>query len=453
MGWPRATQIVPVSPRTDVQSNRALADCYRNTDSLRSNCLKRAITLLFILLLAAWQTLVAAAGTRIAPTMAAAPQPIPSPTTSQTSALSKLANNTGLDLGTYKCTEIGAGHNFCSQVTDFSGMVYDGARHQMVIFGGGHASTNYDAINTFKMATLKWVEEYSPTPSNEIALSNYDAVRGAWLSGSDGGPYPRPAARHTVDLMQIVGDELILLSLVEGNGYSKQFAAAQGGYTSLELVSPAKICHYSFVTKQWTFTDVQGISDWSASEVDPVSSKIVMLGQVHLSIYDPVAKTRRDYINFSTYAGLAHLVDESGASMPNAGVLEINANLVYFPPKDRFYYFRYRNGEVYELRLDRTDPSHSMIVKLSTAGTPPPDGEVGYAYDSKNQIIGGAVVNNAFYAFDPATKTWSRAMIDGGTPGTMKFHAIGYDPVNNVFIFLAADRSGATRTWAYRYAR
>lgn len=415
--------------------------------------MKRAVSILGIPLLAVWHTFVTGAGTGAAPTTAGARQPISSPTASQTPALSKLSNNTALDLGSYKCTEIGDGHNFCSQITDFSGMVYDGARHQMVIFGGGHASTNYDAINAFKIATLKWVEEYPPTRDNEIALSNYDAVRGAWLSGPDGGPYPRPAARHTLDLMQIVGDELILLSLVEGNGYSKPFAAAQGGYKSLELVSKAKICHYSFVTRQWTFTDVQGITDMSASEVDPVTGRIVLLGQLRLSIYDPVAKTHRDYINFSTYAGLAHLVDESGASMPNGGVLEINANLVYFPPKDRFYYFRYRDGEVYELSLDRTDPSRSMIVKLSTKGTPPPNGEVGYAYDSKDQIIGGAVVNNAFYAFDPATKTWSRATIEGGAPGTMKFHAIGYDPVNNVFIFLATDRGGATRTWAYRYAR
>ena len=373
------------------------------------------------------------------------------PVFSQMPALSRLGNNTALDLGPYKCTEIGEGYNFCSQITDYSGMVYDGARHQMVIFGGGHASTNYNAVNTFKMGALKWVEEYPPTPPNQIVLTNYDTLRGALLTGSGGGPYPRPAARHTVDLMQIVGDELILLSGVEGNGKTKQFAAAPGGYTSLELVSPARICHYNFLTRQWTFTNVQGITDWSASEVDPTSGKIVVLGQGHLSIYDATWKTLRSYIDFSTYAGLRHLVDEAGALVPN--VLEINANLVYFPPKDRFYYFRYHNGEVYELTLDRADPSRSMVVNLSTRGTPPPDGEVGYAYDSKNQIIGGAIVNSAFYAFDPETKVWSRAVIEGGRPGTMKFHAIAYDPINNVFTFLATDGGGATRTWAYRYAR
>ena len=35
-----------------------------------------------------------------------------------------------------------------------------------------------------------------------------------------------------------------------------------------------------------------------------------------------------------------------------------------------------------------------------------------------------------------------------GTIGTQAFHAIDYDPVNNVFVFITEAR----RTWAYRYA-
>jgi hypothetical protein len=57
------------------------------------------------------------------------------------------------------------------------------------------------------------------------------------------------------------------------------------------------------------------------------------------------------------------------------------------------------------------------------------------------------VTDNIFYAFDPRTGQWSSETIQGGSPGTQSFHALAYDPIDNVFIFITNDR----RTWAYRY--
>ena len=71
-------------------------------------------------------------------------------------------------------------------VTDFSGMVYRANGQQMVLFGGGHASTNNDSLNVFSVPTLTWSNVYPPTPLANWVIANCDFARGAWL-----GPSPR----------------------------------------------------------------------------------------------------------------------------------------------------------------------------------------------------------------------------------------------------------------------
>jgi hypothetical protein len=367
--------------------------------------------------------------------------------TPATTTLSALPGNTAMDLGIYQCTDpVGESAANCRSVTDYSGMVYDPSRQRMVVFGGGHASTNYNAVNTFQTGALKWVEEYLPTPATLMTVANYDYTRGAWLSGPTGA-YPLPAARHTVDQMVVVGDELILLATVEGNGMFT--AGDQNPYTSYKFATHGRIAHYNFVTKSWSFASEEGITDWPGTALDPVSGKVVVLGTYTLSLYDPVARTRTAIFDFSTSAGAAHLKDESGNPVSNA-LLGINRNLVYFPPKDRFYYIG-GAGTVFELNLDRSNFGNSTVTSLTTSGTPLPGQEMGFAYDSKYKIIGGGPIANVFYAFDPATKTWTSKVVQGGTPGSLAFHAIDYDPVNDVFIFLT-DYASGRRTWAYRYA-
>ena len=206
--------------------------------------------------------------------------------------LSNLAPNTAKYLGPYTCTAVaGEPQTWCKIVHDYSGMVYDPNRHQMVIFGGGHASTNYDAINTFNLDSLKWVEEYLPTPCSSISPENYDRTNGAWRSGPS-GPYARPAARHTEDLMVVVGDELVLLASVEGNGPCSPWNFPEP-YNSYELTGIHRIAHYNFITKTWTFTTAQADDHkWPGAAYDPVSKKILMVGQNGLDVYDPASKTR-----------------------------------------------------------------------------------------------------------------------------------------------------------------
>ncbi len=106
---------------------------------------------------------------------------------------------------------------------------------------------------------------------------------------------------------------------------------------------------------------------------------------------------------------------------------------------------------VWELCFDRAKNS-VLIQELTTVGAPASQ-EDGWAYDSKNHVIGGGVLNNTFYAFDPATNTWDSKVMqvvssDGETPGSEVFHALDYDPVDNVYLFLSDPHR---RTWAYRY--
>jgi len=244
-----------------------------------------------------------------------------------------------------------------------------------------------------------------------------------------------------------VGDEMILLAGVEGNG---NYCSNLPNYTGQDFATHARVAHYNFVTKTWQFTNTSGTTQWPGTAYDPVSNKIIMLGQVGLEIYDPVAKTKTLAIDVSTYAGLAQLKDEQGNPINNS--LAYNNNLVYFPPNQKMYYFERYSQRVFELNLSRSNFSQSTITRLDTTGTPPPTGEMGFAYDSKNQIIGGGPRANAFYAYNPLTKAWSSNVVRGGAPGSLAFHAIDYDPVNNVFIFVTDSVSGR-KTWAYRYAR
>jgi hypothetical protein len=230
---------------------------------------------------------------------------------------------------------------------------------------------------------------------------------------------------------------------VEGNGRCSTFQK----YTSYDFTAPPKASHYNFRTRTWSFHAAEGGHQWPGAAYDPVSNKIVLLGLAGLDIYDPVSKTKIRAIDLnSVYA----VKDEQGNATQS--MLRYNNNLVYFPPNRKLYYFEALSATVFELTLDRSDFRRSSIVRLNSSGRPPPTSEVGYAYDSVNKVIVGGPVSNTFYAYDPSSKSWTTHVVKGGKPGSIAFHAIDYDPVNNVFIFVT-DNAGGRRTWAYRHAR
>ena len=343
--------------------------------------------------------------------------------------LAGLDDNTVLDLGEYPCTAPeGEPEGLCKTITDYSGFVYDATRRQMVMFGAGHAASFTDTISVFDLETLAWSDLYTPTPCSSMTLGNLDTYLGAWLSGP-AGPYPRPFATHTYDLMAIVGDELIMASSGSGTG---SCAPTDGPFAT-----SGRVAHYSFNTGTWSFTDAERFF-LPALEHDPVSNKLVLLGRdAGLEIYDPATG---EYTN----------------PLPDVGDndMGIDGQLLYVPPQDRFYYLASAGGSthVWQLELDRDAFTGSLVTRLDPSGTPSPN-DRGYAYDSVNNRIGGGTDGSTFYIFDPEAVAWSSTIPEGGSPDPVADFAIEYDPINNVYIYISQGAGLSQRTWAYRYRR
>lgn len=355
--------------------------------------------------------------------------------------LAGLADNTAIELGDFMCTSPGAGDGTCERVTDYSGFTYDSTHHQFLMFGGGHATTMTDSVFAFDLtSSLAWRELYPPTPCSAMTHGNLDSANGAWLAGP-AGPYPRPLSIHSYDSLNWAPaqGELLLLSRMFTGGYCNPLGNDIGG----------PIAHYSVTNNAWTFSmaDALSSSDIDATEFDPVSGKVIIFGRAGLSTYDPATRTRTVIVD--TFNGET-LKTTTGADF-DFGPVSYGNTMVYFPPSDTFFYFvRGAPVAVYALKLNRANLRMSTAELVATSGPTSDHSEPGYAYDSRNQIIGGGVQQNLFYAFDPATRTWTAHTIMGGAPGSVAFLALGYDPASNVFVFVT-DYSDGARTWAYRF--
>ena len=356
-------------------------------------------------------------------------------------ALADLADETALDLGQFACEQVpGEEPELCRRATDYSGFVYDPHHHTMLGFGGGHSTTMTDAIHAFDLGdTLTWSGLYMPTPCDAMTVANLDADNGAWTMGP--GPYPRPVSTHTYDMLAVAPmlDEFIVISRNFTGGYCNAVGNDIGG----------RIAHYDRVANTWSFSpDAQGSTydlavNIPGSEPDPVSGVIVLFGGGGLATYDPATRVYTQHVD--TYNGdYGNLGDLTGIGYAN--------HMVYFPPDDRFYLFTHADGVgVWALSLDRDDPPQSVGERLVTSGAEPPAGELGLDYDAANDIIGGMITGSTFYAFDPGSREWTAHPMNGGSPGNMAFHALAYDPIDNVFVFVT-DYDSGQRTWAYRLA-
>lgn len=343
------------------------------------------------------------------------------------------------------------------KLTDFSGFVYDDRRRQMVMIGGGHSGTNNDALMKLDLSVLPlptWGAEYQPTPLADWYFRNYDDVRGAWndphltnAASQASGPYPRAAARHTIDMQAVVGDELVVLEFVEGNQINLQgdWSASWGYQTNGGAIdhwanAPGRVAHYNFVNKAWSFSSTavsNTFTSFGAAAYDPVSGKVLVVSRDGIWSYDPVAKT------------IAVVKVLSDAAMG------ANQNLIYFPPNDKFYYI-WQGGAVWEIVYDRATPANTTITRLSITVSAPDaypfagNTECGVAYDSVNHLIGTGPFNNRFFAFDPVTRNWVGKAIAGAAPGNIAFHCIDFDPVNGVYIFINSAANGY-HTFAFKW--
>src|SRR5262245_56302682 len=80
--------------------------------------------------------------------------------------LVSIAAGSALDLGKFSCSSpAGEDPSSCRAMTDYSGFAYDPRNHQMLAFGGGHATTMTDSIAALSLGgDLAWKALYASTP-------------------------------------------------------------------------------------------------------------------------------------------------------------------------------------------------------------------------------------------------------------------------------------------------
>lgn len=349
-----------------------------------------------------------------------------------------LGDGEAIDLGPFTCEPLpGEGTGACRTLTDGAALRYDSRHHLFFMLGSG--ATADDALYQFDPQTLQWSALYRPTPCGEMTPANYDALAGAWRAGP-GATWPRPLKTTPRDMLTVVPElgELVLLQR------SARFADACSPVTG---EGEGQIAHFSVDAGAWSFAEgaqVDGLPEYPAAyesyEWDPPSQRLVGVGQAGLYLYDPRLRTK------------ARFVDQLSAED-----LGYSGELVFAGALEAHYYFNPHGRTVFRLELDRAAPFRSTLASVPFTGPAPAHPQPGYAWDEHSGVIGGAVRDGEFFTFDPATLAFAAQRIRGPggaevAVGTMQPHALAYDPINNIFVFVTT-LEGGFRTWAYRHRR
>ncbi len=336
-----------------------------------------------------------------------------------------LPDGVALDLGRYECESRVPDFN-CPTIFDFSRINYDRFNHRMLVFGGGHAGTGRTDIDVFDLETLQWRSLYPSMSCERVAEG--DVAPGGFHRKSG-----HPVARHTYDQNVVAewdGEGWLMMFSTEGfRGRCHPYKATIKSVASFPLTGSRTSWLYSPEMKTpWKYA--------SAAEFDPVSGMIILAsGQSRgMWVYDPKKQ-------------------ETVASLWDVPTASDSPNLIYDSKGDKFYLIDRKTLALRQFTLDRKDWHKTSGKLIKPRGHVPPPMR-NFAYDSRNHVIGG-IQDGVFYALDLTHLTWSAHEVkarsrDGAKVGTVMHHAIDYDPVNNVFVFVT-DRASGRRTWAYRY--
>jgi hypothetical protein len=353
---------------------------------------------------------------------------IPRESAQQNPTLAAIASNNALDLGAYPSYTPPGGINE-NTITDYSGFVYDSTHGCMLMMGGGHSATfaNYVMrLDVTMGSNLQWTKDYERTPRSLMTTANLH-WQGYWIS--DG----LPITTHTYDLLSWNPAAKRLIYL---RGHSPLGDNISSETLNMSVVTDPRAWEYDPATKTWTKGGSISFQH-DASEHDPISGlTLIVSNTIGIWTYDPTTHTATQR-KTGTIDGLSYA-----------------QNLVYCPKNDKFYWIRIGSPvRVFEIALDRSTWANSTVTEVTgMTGTPDVTNETGWAYDTVNNIIGGGVQAGHFFAYDPVTKIWTdRTMVpSAGNVGSVAFHALAFDALNGVFIFITNAASGR-HTWAYRY--
>jgi hypothetical protein len=344
------------------------------------------------------------------------------------------------------CVEVAPVTGAAASITDYSGFHYCPAADALLFFGGGHAATPEDVVLRFPIDSLRWSADYPATPKGTMLESDSGLYRhltqGKFWSVPGAVPPIRPISRHTYSGF-IWSSAISRMILPMGNN------GTYYGFTN--ETTGGNVAEYDPETRTWEDTGVAGCSAAQAYCEDPISGHIIAHSAGTFRIYDA---RRRQWAANLRLNGIPHF--------------GIAANLVYYPPNDRFYYFgrevdpTVRTARVWEYEFDRTNlvpiyrvPKGSYRGEpMETNWRPSPKGgaETAFAYDVKNRLIVGGLVDGTMLAFQPnsdGTGTWLQQPAPGATQQT--FHCMDYVPRVNAHFLICEVRGKGKTTFAFRW--
>lgn len=206
----------------------------------------------------------------------------PPPPTSFTknAKLSAIALNTALDLGAFTCPGIEGGlPDGCRRLMEYSGFTYDFHRHEMLMFGGGHATVMNNDVLRFDFGELVWKGSYTPNSCASHTAANFDSATALF---KDTG---RPASTHTYDQLVISKRDGNLVKLFAG-GLSGAVCNSQDAYWEVVvpyiflIQTPMLGVRYSRQSPQWITTGLRnwiqiqiGLSIWEKTRLESTTTK------------------------------------------------------------------------------------------------------------------------------------------------------------------------------------
>lgn len=322
-----------------------------------------------------------------------------------------------------------------SGLTDYSGFTYDSDHHRVLAFGGGHATVQSSGLYALDLSAtdLQWAPLYALTPLADMTCEHFDEPNGAWTV-----PFEQPLSRHTYDMLEVApaqpGTPTEFWMWKSGDAVNGEVAdrmqsacLSSGGSANIYWGNAGRASVFTFETGRWRFPATTFPGGWgsSAMEYDPVGRQLVSLSAGGVQVMP-----------------LATGVEATLTGDPTDGVHNDEDTLVYSAVDDAFY-LTSSDRKLWRLRLDRA--AGTFTLTQVTFSGPTPDGSTGFDYDSRNQVLGGGVSAGRFFIYDPRTSTFSAQRVPAASD--LRFHAIVYDPVNDVFLYHGEDR----HTWAYRY--